>query len=67
MAIITMSQFNAGNCGTRVWIDLSTNAGRASYSLAMLAFSMGRTVTVRADDSDPRVFGECKLYDIAVN
>ena len=54
------------NCGGRVWLDMSTVLGRAMYSTAMLAFSSGKTVTVRAFDESQRVFGACNIYDIWV-
>jgi hypothetical protein len=54
------------NCGGRVWVDMTTPLGRAVYATAMMAFSTGKSVVVRADDASTRVFGACNLYDIYV-
>lgn len=54
-------------CGERVWLDMNSVIGRATYATAMLAFSTGKLVTVRADDQSTRVFGACNLYDIYVS
>ena len=55
------------NCGDRVWVDMNTALGRATYATAMLAFSTGKPVIIRADDAGTRVFGACNLYDIYVS
>ncbi|WP_423595957.1 hypothetical protein [Roseateles sp. MS654] len=65
VAIFSVGAFGSG-CGSRAWVDLSTSAGRASYNTALIAFAMGRAVAVRVNTDDPKVFGECKLYDIAI-
>jgi hypothetical protein len=57
---------STGSCGSRYWIDMSTDLGRSIYATAMMAFSTERNVYLRADDTGTRVFGECPLYDILV-
>lgn len=54
------------NCGQRVWVDMTNPVSRAVYATAMLAFSTGKSVVIRADDTGTRVFGACQLYDIVV-
>lgn len=54
------------NCGQRVWVDMTNPVSRAVYATAMLAFSTGKSVVIRADDTGTRVFGSCQLYDIVV-
>lgn len=66
---IGLSQSLAGSstCGSRVWVDMRTDLGRAAYATAMMAFSTGKNAIIRADDNSTlRLFGECQLYDIYV-
>ncbi|WP_141101021.1 hypothetical protein [Roseateles aquatilis] len=56
-----------GTCGSRAWMDVTTPQGKAQYSTALLAFAMGKTVVVRVEDEELRMFGECRLYDIVIN
>lgn len=64
IALITLPTALGSDCGARVWVDLSTGHGKAAYSTAMLAYAMGKPVSVRADDAGQRLFGACRLYDI---
>jgi hypothetical protein len=50
--------------GTRVWVDMNSPIGRATYASAMMAYAMKQTVTIRAYEESAKVFGECQLYDI---
>lgn len=50
--------------GTRVWVDMNSPIGRATYASAMMAYAMKLPVTVRAFEDSGKVFGECQLYDI---
>jgi hypothetical protein len=52
--------------GGRVWVDMTTPLGRSVYATAMLAFSSRQTVTIRAFEEHPIVFGACTIYDIYV-
>lgn len=64
VGMFTLAPFSG--CGNRAWMDVSTPEGKAQYSTALLAFSMGRSVAVRVDDQQLRMFGECKLYDVVI-
>lgn len=66
VALFIINPFG-GTCGSRAYIDLSTPLGRTVYSTALLAYTLGKVVTVRVDDLAPRAFGECQLYDIVIN
>jgi hypothetical protein len=50
--------------GTRVWVDMNSPIGRATYASAMMAYAMKQPVTIRAFEDSAKVFGECQLYDI---
>lgn len=52
--------------GTRVWVDMNSPIGRATYASAMMAFAMKQNVVIRAFEDSAKVFGECQLYDIVV-
>jgi len=52
--------------GTRVWVDMNSPIGRATYASAMMAFSMKQNVVIRAHEDSAKEFGECQLYDIYV-
>lgn len=50
--------------GTRVWVDMNSPIGSATYASAMMAYAMKLPVTIRAFEDSGKVFGECQLYDI---
>lgn len=52
--------------GTRVWVDMNSPIGRATYASAMMAFAMKQNVAIRAFEESAKEFGECQLYDIVV-
>lgn len=52
--------------GTRVWVDMNSSIGRATYASAMMAFAMKQNVVIRAFEDSAKVFGECQLCDIVV-
>jgi hypothetical protein len=50
--------------GTRVWVDMNSPIGRATYASAMMAYAMKLPVNIRAWEESAKVFGECQFYDI---
>lgn len=56
----------SGNCGPRVWVDISSPVGRVAYATALSAFNGRQVVTIRAFEGSQRVFSECNLYDIVI-
>jgi len=63
---LSQSMSSTSTCNARVWVDMTTPLGRSIYATAMMAFSTGRTVTIRASEESQRIFGECNLYDLYV-
>jgi hypothetical protein len=63
---LTNSMAGSSTCGSRVWVDLNTPQGRATYATALMLFNTKQPAWIRAFEESPRVFGECQLYDIYV-
>jgi len=53
-------------CISRYWVDLREETEKVKFSVAMMAFSAGKDVNLRASPDSNKVFGACKLYDIYV-
>lgn len=53
-------------CTSRFWVDLNDEVDRIKFSVAMMAFSAGKEVLLRADTSKTKAYGACRLYDIFV-
>lgn len=63
---LPFAQPHACGSGTRVWVDMNSPIGRATYASAMMAFAMKQNVVIRAFEDSAKEFGECQLYDIVV-
>lgn len=66
MGFIGFSVLQSGSqCpGTRAWVDMQTENGRAMYATALTAFSLQKRVVLRVDDAGTRVYDVCHAYDI---
>ena len=65
VGFIGVSQpLSGSSCAGRVWVDMTTEAGRAAYATAMMAFAMEKNVYIRADDTSSQTAGACKMYDV---
>ena len=50
----------------RVWLDLLKDEDKAAYSTALMAFTTGKVVQIRAVQASTLRYGACDLYDIYV-
>lgn len=50
----------------RVWLDLLKDEDKAAYSTALMAFSTGKVVHIRAIKAGTLRYGACDLHDIYV-
>lgn len=64
--LLGMNNGAAGACGVRVWVDPSSPDGRAHLAIATTAYVTGKTVLIRADDTGPRRYGACPIYDLVI-
>lgn len=64
-AFIGLAQPLPAPCGNRVWVDMTSQLGRAVYATALVAFNAKQPVTIRGKD-DNLLFSACGLYDIYV-
>ena len=54
------------DCVSRYWVDLKDEVEKVKFSIAMMAFSAGKDVVLRADPEKSKMYGACKLYDIII-